>query len=487
MKLIRLVSDANDGFFDIDFKEDLEIPQNAELALQNLSIELESSEVEVNTTNDIITFGYNAINHIATLTNKKYTYLSRQDLLDDIKTSLNKVLSINNREDIGRLWNVEISKSKVNISYQQVKYYPPNPLLGLNYIISKNVNWALTVVGRTGDGDNLTIDSFLAQTIPAPKTCSSINFQLNNIATFTPAKDSELIVGYMAEKPLADGSNISTSNIFFGITLSKTQTFNIVNGVETEYLDSSGNSVAPKIIGPGRTTNDFWQIAISNGKLQSILYTDGALSPIITNEVGYNYTTELYPIIMFGVIGFNIIHKAINSIRNLGFMADPQYVTVSESIENNNDDELGALPPNPAPITTELTNNYFVMSDSVAEFLDFVNVPSPSTLNSVNQSLSFLGTLTLVQNIPDSIIIEMLNVELNSYDSLFGGRKNILAVIPNVENISNRLIYSANFPLFIEINNKQPRLLRNIKARLLNTDYSTLTLNGQNVITLILK
>ena len=89
---------------------------------------------------------------------------------------------------------------------------------------------------------------------------------------------------------------------------------------------------------------------------------------------------------------------------------------------------------------------------------------------------------------PDSIIVELLNIDLKSYDSLDNKRRSILAVIPNLnENVFGKIIYDVNYPLYISVRNENPIYLRNIRARVLNSDLSPITLRGRAVMTILLK
>ena len=64
-------------------------------------------------------------------------------------------------------------------------------------------------------------------------------------------------------------------------------------------------------------------------------------------------------------------------------------------------------------------------------------------------------------------------------------RRSILAVIPNL--YVGKIIYDVNYPLYISVRNENPIYLRNIRARVLNSDLSPITLKGRAIMTLLLK
>ena len=132
--------------------------------------------------------------------------------------------------------------------------------------------------------------------------------------------------------------------------------------------------------------------------------------------------------------------------------------------------------------------NFFKFkAQNLANFLGFSNLNSGfQTATSVYVYRA--DKLFRLSYIPDSIIVELLNIDLKSYDSLDNKRRSILAVIPNLnENVFGKIIYDVNYPLYISVRNENPIYLRNIRARVLNSDLSPITLRGRSVMTLLLK
>ena len=87
----------------------------------------------------------------------------------------------------------------------------------------------------------------------------------------------------------------------------------------------------------------------------------------------------------------------------------------------------------------------------------------------------------------NNYLVELLNIEIESYDSLHGGRRNILKVIP-VPNVNNTLVnYEANNITFLDVKNALPRTLRNIKARILDDDLQAVDIQNNAVLTILVK
>ncbi len=86
--------------------------------------------------------------------------------------------------------------------------------------------------------------------------------------------------------------------------------------------------------------------------------------------------------------------------------------------------------------------------------------------------------------VADAFLVEMLNLSLDSYDGFKGQRKNILAVVPATDKDGVVLYEPSNLNL-IDLDNKEGINLRNIKARVVNTDYSPFKMKGTATLTIL--
>ena len=90
-----------------------------------------------------------------------------------------------------------------------------------------------------------------------------------------------------------------------------------------------------------------------------------------------------------------------------------------------------------------------------------------------------------------SIIVEMMNLPLLSYDSLKKGRMSILSVVPDdtskTDNITDIITYEPNQLNFISIDNINSLLLRNIRCRLLNKNLEPIKTRGLSVLTILIR
>ena len=82
--------------------------------------------------------------------------------------------------------------------------------------------------------------------------------------------------------------------------------------------------------------------------------------------------------------------------------------------------------------------------------------------------------------------VELMTGTCEGYDGSTGQRKNILAVMPESDS-DDKLLFQPSFPVFLEMNNSHPLVLRNIRARVLQTDGTSLGVTGMNSMTLLFK
>ena len=122
--------------------------------------------------------------------------------------------------------------------------------------------------------------------------------------------------------------------------------------------------------------------------------------------------------------------------------------------------------------------------------------PTDRTYTLFESSFNILGERRLITDASknDNYIVELMNLQLQSYDgysdnvnNIRAGRKNILATIPIDQDINDILRYAATTPYFLNLDNKDDVILRNIRARLLNLDYSPVETKGLSIMTLLIK
>ena len=114
----------------------------------------------------------------------------------------------------------------------------------------------------------------------------------------------------------------------------------------------------------------------------------------------------------------------------------------------------------------------------------------------------FLADQLAQFNLDDNFIVEVLGMSLDCYDASEsdystpnlnyllpkqGRRKNILMTLPTNDNNNGLVQYETNNPVYIDLINKAPVLLRSIQVKILRKDFSPVsTLNNISLLTLLL-
>ena len=175
-----------------------------------------------------------------------------------------------------------------------------------------------------------------------------------------------------------------------------------------------------------------------------------------------------------------------NSIKidHLGSCRNSYFTTQTESKANG---DLG-LPVN-LPSTNNQPSDYILtLPSSLADYFGFDN----PALSVNSAEASFVGNRVFEELIgSDNYIIEMLNMNINTYDALQKGRKNILAYVPVSETIvddkTGIVQYEPKERLFLPLANEYAETLRNIRARIITSDFSVLGTEGLSSLNIILR
>lgn len=123
------------------------------------------------------------------------------------------------------------------------------------------------------------------------------------------------------------------------------------------------------------------------------------------------------------------------------------------------------------------------LNSNVRDFLGYANNPSVTS----KQPMSMKAVQVFdPSDLAEAFVVEMLSMELNSYDATSNERRSILATIPKSEDVNGNVVYDANYPLFIDINNAEDQLVRVLRARILNPDLTPLKIQGDAYMTILI-
>ena len=483
MKLIRLVTEDPSALFDNTFNEDLIVKDNSKLALQSLSIETQNNVLEIDSSNDEISFqvttGFQ--NDSVRLAHAQYTRNNYENLFTDIENKLNNEIGYlegaeENRRAYGLEWKVDLNNDKkvnveykigVNGSYEDEFNYDDNKI---EFVTALTRRVCRPIAGQPNNTENdrsILFDTFIS------RGCSFIRcrtHKFENNLTLAPESNGYIVGLSSTNISELDPTEITDAMLSYGIAVTcdatnTRQYYKVINGVYTLLADT------PNYNGEGAVDNDFQEVIINFNKIQANIYENGSSSATPLFEEDYTAGTKLYPFIVFRGVNVNC-----NSIRTI----PSPFGAVTQSTDLST--ELFA-PPQPRRNPSE---NFIQFSQSLAEFLGFENPRRPQNGYILEVESSYEANDRFnPTDIADAFLIELLNLRCESYDGLKNQRKNILAVIPK-SNEGGELIYETNQPFFIDLSNAKDILLRNIRIRVVKPDYSPVKMLGAGSMVLLL-
>ena len=493
MRLIRMTTENEEGVFDNEFSAIIKLEPDSKIALANVSLEAQQNEIIIDSENDAIQIQYSTGNVVdIKLKHGTFTHANYTDLLDDITKNLNTYLGNSPKDSgsqLGIQWKVQVGNpsAKIEVGYlrSNLAEYKDEWVTNKVARVASGTNdgiWASTENDYVGTNDRVMyMDEELC------KGGSAFRCKLHTLLNSGGADIVEqgIIIGLTSKKP-STLTPINDSEIVWGIHAKK---HNIaysafVNGQYRTSGDPSINTVILYYNTPGDVNNDIMSISLNQGYIQLKIYKDGGS---VDGDVLYQLKllpfqqmTSYYPFIAFRGKDTNAKCRLVRATL------DP-YLKTQE--ENVGDDEVGA---NNAPQQQKGATNQYILYGgiSLANFLGFNNQRTPiNGFDNVSIAKYVADKIFQITSIGDSFLVELLNIDVSSYDGLSRQRRNILAVIPETDNISplGQVIYEANNLIFLDIGNAYPISIRNIRARLLRSDLSPLPTQGLSTMTILIK
>ena len=501
MKLIRLYTSgerSSEGrlttcSFNNNFQDNLILPPFSKIAFLNASIDTMETEIVIDDTNNKLWYSLNSglDKEEVTLTNAVYSKKQLDDLLLDMRTKLNdSVFLVEGGTGwlgyVGIEWNVTVRLFKVNIEY--IRSALENFQHSLDFE-GTDIDFEDTSGTDTVAVYNNTTYTSSAYTevamlpVPVCKGFGTIRTQIHLLGTGAgqTLASNGFVIGFSTTNlSTIEPSDFIQSMITYGIKVSHRHSDGIKRYIT--YLDGVEELVLPATLdvtynGEGDPTNDYLDVSINGPNIQIGVYTD---ADNYVNLKQYAYTNEqnLYPFIAFNS-GSNFTIAS-----NLAMTPSPYF-----PLPTKGQNLLGSLPPVPPDPALGLGSFNFesesgdVNSIELAKFLGF-NEISLTTADIVIEFTYVAPTIFQGANLANSFIVELQNIQLESYDAFKEGRKNILYFMSQ-DTSDGYLHFEVNTPQPIDLNNKNEILLRNIRARILDDNYTPILIDSPAYMTMI--
>ena len=466
MRLLRLISSKPTGSvgvseFENYFNDNIILKANSKIGLLNASVPINYKEVHITTDSNQFQFK----------TADTYAYhdvdlggdavYDIQDFLELLKLRCYKMLNKVNDYDNGFAMKFILKDAKVNIKIFRAKYEPINQDGAIT--VNKGVTYQATAMIRANQGasDNA---SFLYSRLPALLSCTFFNAKVTTLAN--------MILGLTRNLGMQPPDLLDDDDFKYAIKI------DVAGGLRYYYYhDANGVPVQIPRATVTPTVNDWVALEINQGVLYYKIYQNAGVDPIQLAHFAINQSDQLHVAIGLRETNVRTSYPRIyyDPFFTINALNEVQHDTNEYSIYDtiNEPDEpvgLGLNPPTPA---SSFGNIIFTLNFNKEPLQDILGFNS-QTLRNKGQSTTF--SAHAIYNsfaVPATLLVELLNIKLNSYDGLTGSRRNIVAVIPGQNNSSSeRLLYSTPAPMMLDVDNQFDINMRSIRVRIVSGDDS---------------
>lgn len=537
MRIIRLISES-ENIFENDFSDEIVIQPNGQMALLNTSLKMNPHEIIIDSSNDGIIYQLAASDGTRNikLTHQPYKQEDLGALQKDIALKLNNSIGYllntlnytppNSKDgglglEVGMQWKVESDKGKISIGYK-------NANRKMRTADFKSVNVTNTTSGiyvaKHSKGDDTSKIGYQYSGVTISEGSAQLLMKTTRFSkpTTGAAGDGEIgcVLGFTV-KDFSTGGVPTIADIKYGVQVfqahgdSLAMVASVIDGV-ADYSAARAGLVANGIAsahyyhyaGDTSTENTTFGVSINLGALDFLTYTtadSGATtSERVISTIDLSNTDRiLYPIILYlsdnasGLLGEVVLGRG-NASNNFVTL-NPYELNLPETPDSDLPDNFEVEHPRPPPQVFRRTQNRLEVNSGLASFLGFAPrfSPGPSsaqtTLNITDTTaagigytyLNYIGNLSFQgATLNDNYVIEILSLDLDSYDGLTTERKSILATIPKAEDGKGNLIYECNNINKVSLRNASTIGLRGMRCRILTSDLSPVPIDGFSVITI---
>ena len=469
MRLIRLTTKELQGIFDCTFNSDIVIQPNSKIALHSFTTQLNRFELDINSQNDKITFTVDGEDSIKTISLPNGIWNS-----GSIETFFTLATQIFNKEmeyttnQIGRQWYVGCRENRFTFQCMAGSIINPASSKYTKFKRLQNTTNAGTgspfIWRRSSGGTVGQNDSFIYFKTTQCKGAGSYRAKL--LSDPNPAT-AGFILAYTSSPVSEETTVIDPSIITYGIRyVDTTQVYKYyVNGAEA----SSGITPA---------YNDILTIDTYQGHIYLNIYRSDGTNNIFNLYTGdYDHITNYFPLSIF---------PGTTRVGGIIFTTDYYYNQSNPPSETDDLHVGSALPP---ISNNTLTNNFLEFDDILlAQDLGYTQFRYPLIGYNLEVNSTYTGYYGFkLRDYTESYIIEMLNMNIDSYDSLTAQRRNFLSVIPQFSTVREQVVYTAPVLIWLDLNISSPLLMRQFRARILKEDLTQVDTFGQSQMTILIK
>lgn len=525
-KLIRITTEDTTGRFENDLNDGFTLEPNSRVALQSANFSRENASVSLDATNDNFRLttdgGGNEVNlqvrdlHGFLSGPPHYDNTNYTQFQMNMAATINKSFDGTDANDVGLQCSVSTNNNhRTNINIVRTKFLDWNAAgaAGLldDQLTFKNITRG-TTLKMTASRDVSNTDAYGVDKNAFGQGGSVARMRVLKQVDRGPGAAggadaaAYVIMGLIAEehRDNISGNQIDLTNIHCGIKLPA----DLTAPIEIFSSDSNGNALGAvanvggftkNAVHQGGANNDGYTITKEDGRFVMRQFTSAVQAgrELRSNIVGTtNVCDPNKNYYLFYAIGhFDFDDVILDSCGGINdpFFKRPQSVRVALTNSVAHDpgiQNVGVIPD--IPNTETAINIRFLTAGGAenTEIMEFLGYTS-SNLNSKNvksNNNNFIAeNSSRAAMATETYNVQLLNLPLESYDSIGGGRESTLYTIVKdvLNNSEHEINFNSAYPIFIEIKNKNPILLRSLRARIVDSDLKPLNLLGRSQLTLI--
>lgn len=481
VKLLRLTTDDNNGIFKANFKNPITINPNSKLALLHFTAQVKLETIVINYENNLIEFEIAGELYQVRIPRGTFGRGNYLELFKNIENALNLGCiyssATNKTSIIGVMWRVRDVDNKVVISYD---YNNSNPYLNFlatnsDINISANGNFELDNNAKTPPIFDYSNGIITKKSISLGNGYIRSRINFLNAPPNDPTQDTEdngYLIGLTKSDLTARTPNsLSLSDINYGIGVGydqgdqKWKYYTIINGNITFY------NIEVDYLGLNNVENATLEV-MKNGNKVDIGYYRKIGADYSLNVLNTEILIENEE--LFGLV---VLKSNNNYVK-----ANIRWTPTTEITNSNTPYESEGLDAVPQNRGNQVFSFLRFGSITLANFLGFESVATGARKAKFH---TFTADKEFDIKKPlNTYILELLNLNVESYDSQTEQRKNIIASVLTAD--ENGVINNENNVIFIDLNNKNKIDLRNISLRLVGLDYTKIDLDGRSICSLLI-
>lgn len=529
-KLIRLTARSTDfigrqAIFESIFNDGILIEPNSSVAVQSVAFTRNSATLVIDASNDkIIMQSHTNESRDIRIPHGEYDNEKFLELLNNIQDALNKSLTrsiADNHTEFQVLVNdqdyVEINFNK-SISRKLVRSVPAPTLINNNSIEFSTIEDAnndrinmcvrqenafggkyMTAVRQNAITSMSKLEAYIYSTLPLSLGAGNLRARINQFL----GGQGGVRVGFLKKTPeivnkLQVNNPLNRIDVDDFECLIQTNLDGSNTSVYQFLSKSTGGGLTDTAVSPSKVdetgvvqNNDYLSIEGTGDLNYAICVNTNAGGRQVVGN--YRKTMREENGDLIDLICYVGIANSDTRIGNIACQFSSQSSTnsIDDDVIYDESDIVGATPyPKFFSLKNRIPNIEF-SSVSVANFIGY-NVINFNPENKIlNLPHQFIAENTkTIHFSTNTYLVEMLSETLDSFDSYDGGRKNILAPIPLTDrNLGDAGIvnYEPNNLIYINLKNKEKRLIRNMNLRIVTDQYEPIVIIGLAEVNLLIK